>query len=107
MRSGGLGNVSGLLGLLRLGVEVGHRLWFASLRDGQGTSPSWNHRERNAGEDEAREDGDRENILLDLVMASRIGESEDNVLDFVVNSAARLKGVRLGVRRQIVEVCLE
>lgn len=40
-------------------------------------------------------------------MATCVGEAKDNVLDLVVDSTAGLELVRLGSRREIVEVSLE
>lgn len=79
----------------------------ARLSDGQGTSPLRYHRQADARENEAREDGDGENIFLDLIVAPCVGQAKDNMLDFVVHSATGLEGVGLRVRRKIMEVGLE
>lgn len=95
------------LPLLRLELQVVIRLRFSGLSHGEGPSPLWDHGEGHAGKDEARKNGDRKYVLLDLVMSGGICESEDDVLHLVIHSAACLERAGLGIQRQVVEVRLE
>lgn len=60
-----------------------------------------------AGEDQARQDSHWQGVLLDLLAALRLGGPEDDALDLVVNTAACLERVRVGVRGEVVKVGLE
>ena len=66
-----------------------------------------NHWQRYTGEDEAGQNCDRKDVLLDLVVARGICESENNVLDLVIHASTCLEGIGGRVNGQIVEVGLE
>jgi hypothetical protein len=60
-----------------------------------------------AGEYQARQDGNGETVLLDLLAALWLGGPEDDALDLVVYAATCLERVRVGVRGKVMEVGLE
>jgi hypothetical protein len=60
-----------------------------------------------AGEDKAREYGNGEDILGDLLVSGRVGEPKDDMLDLVVDSSTSLESFGLRIRREIVKIGLE
>ena len=60
-----------------------------------------------AGEDEAGEDGDGQDVLLDLIAALGLGGAEDDALDAVVDAAACFEGDRGGRVGEVVQVRLK
>ena len=62
---------------------------------------------RHTGNHQARQDGNGENVLLDLLAALRLGGPENDALDLVVYPATCLERVRIVVCGEVVEVGLE
>ena len=77
------------------------------LRNCQWAGPLGKYRASDAGEYEACENRNREDIFLDLLMPGMIGKPEDNVLYFVVDPVTCLEGIGLRVRGKIVQVGLQ
>ena len=59
------------------------------------------------GEDETGQHCYRQDVLLDPFAPLRLGRTEDDALDFVVNPATCLERVGIRDAGKIVKVCLE
>lgn len=64
-------------------------------------------READAGKNEAGQDSDREDIVLDTLSPWRIQTAKDNPLYLVVISSASLEGIGSGLSGEVVEICLQ
>lgn len=60
-----------------------------------------------ASEHQARKNGDRQYILLDLFSPLRLGGPEYDALDLVIYPSTCLEGMRVGVAGKVVQVRLE
>lgn len=60
-----------------------------------------------AGQDQTRQDGDRQRVFLDLLMPSRVSQPKDYVLDLVIDpsTCSESLGVRIGGK--VGQVALE
>ena len=84
-----------------------HGSRFACLGNGERAGPSWEERQGDASEDEAREHGDRQDIVLDSLMSPYVSYAKHNMLDLVVDSSTYLKRGGLRVRGEVVKVSLK
>ena len=80
---------------------------FPRLRNRQWAGPSGYHGQGHAGENEAGEDADRQDIFLYFLVAANVRNAEYNVLHLVVYSSTGLECCGLGCRGEVVEVRLE
>lgn len=101
----GLDNL--LAAVFVVGIRIGFWLRFSSLSYCEGSGPPRDHGKCNASEDKARKYGNRQHILLDLLVPANIGQAEYNVLNLVVDPTAGLEGPSLRIWGQIVQVGLE
>lgn len=67
----------------------------------------WQERNSDSGKDQARKHCRGQDILVYSFPLWRIAAAEDYSLDFVVHSSTRLKGIRGGLRRKVMQVGLE
>lgn len=79
-----------------------HRPRSARLSDGQRPRKTWERGHGNAGEHQARQDGDRQDILLYSLTRRGVRSAEDYALDFVVYSPAGLECIRSGLEGEVV-----
>jgi hypothetical protein len=93
------------LDVVRDDVLDGPRL--SRLRNRQGPGMGGEEGHCNAGQHQAREDRDGQDVLLDLLPPLRLGGPKHDALHAVVDPAARLEGDGVGHAAEVVEVRLE
>lgn len=79
-----------------------HRPRSARLSDSQRSRKTWERGHGNAGEHQARQDGDRQDILLYSLARRGVRSAEDYALDFVVYAPAGLECIRSGLEGEVV-----
>lgn len=79
-----------------------HRPRSACLSDGQRSGKTWERGHGNASEHQARQDGDRQDILLYSLARCGVRSAEDYALDFVVYAPAGLECIRSGLEGEVV-----
>lgn len=77
----------------RIGYEVVGGLRLPSLCHSEWPRPLWDEWHRDTGQDEARQDRDGQDVLLDLIVPCSIWQAEHNMLHLVIYPPARLKGL--------------
>jgi len=86
--------------LLRYGILNWAR--FPGLRNGERSSPLGEYGTGHASQHKACQDRDREGIFRYLFLSSVVRDAEDDMLDFIIDSAARLEGIGLRIRCKVV-----
>lgn len=87
--------------------DVLDRTWFPSLCNSQWSGMCRKEGRCYAGEHQAREDSDGEDILLDLLPPLRLCGTKDDALDAVVYPPTSLEGNGVRGAREVVEIGLE
>jgi hypothetical protein len=94
-------------GLDIVGDDVLNRPRFSRLRNCQRPGMGGEEGRGDAGQHQARQDGDGQDVLADLLPPLGLGGPEDDALHAVVDAPARLEGDRVWGAREVVEVRLE
>lgn len=87
--------------------RVVDRLRSSGLRHSHGPDGASKAWDGHTGQHEAGQDGDWQRVFLDLLMPDRLTQAKNDMLDLIVYSPARSKGLGLGIRSKVVNIALE
>lgn len=90
-----------------IGNHVVERTGLARLSDGKWPSMSGEEGRSYAGEDQTGQDGDRQDVFLDLLAPLGLSRTKYDALDLVVYPPACLESVRIWGSGEVMEVGLK